>query len=101
MSDPASSSTPSSTPKHHEHQPPPRRRRPHESHLSSLIRWLQLKNYQYEVTFSLYMLTSTEKCIFSAPPLFNWSHVSLSLSRPLRGTLSLAHGRRPMSQLTR
>ena len=33
--------------------------------LSSLIRWLQIKKYQYEVTFSLYMLTSTEKVVFS------------------------------------
>lgn len=38
---------------------------------SSLLRWLQRKRYQYEVTFSLYMLTPTEKFIFStsnAPP---------------------------------
>ncbi|ERF69154.1 hypothetical protein EPUS_01110 [Endocarpon pusillum Z07020] len=40
-------------------------RRPSEPYLSSLIRWLQLKKYQYEVTFSLYMLTSTEKFIFN------------------------------------
>jgi hypothetical protein len=39
--------------------------RPHKSYISSFIRWLQLKKYQYEVTFSLYMLTSTEKLIFS------------------------------------
>jgi hypothetical protein len=32
---------------------------------SSLLRWLQRKRYQYEVTFSLYMLTTTEKFIFS------------------------------------
>ena len=32
---------------------------------SSLFRWLQRKRYQYEVTFSLYMLTPTEKFIFS------------------------------------
>ena len=43
-------------------KPPPR---PHTSYISSFIRWLQLKKYQYEVTFSLYMLTSTEKLIFS------------------------------------
>lgn len=43
-------------------------RRPSEPYLSSLIRWLQLKKYQYEVTFSLYMLTSTEKFIFSTTP---------------------------------
>lgn len=36
-----------------------------KSPLSSLVRWLQIKKYQYEVTFSLYMLTSTEKCVFS------------------------------------
>jgi hypothetical protein len=39
---------------------------------SALLRWFQRKRYQYEVTFSLYMLTSTEKFIFStlslAPP---------------------------------
>lgn len=38
---------------------------PRVSYLASLARWLQLKKYQYEVTFSLYMLTSTEKFIFS------------------------------------
>lgn len=32
---------------------------------SSLLRWLQRKRYQYEVTFSLYMLTTTEKFILS------------------------------------
>jgi hypothetical protein len=37
-----------------------------KSLLSSLVRWLQIKKYQYEVTFSLYMLTSTEKAVFSA-----------------------------------
>lgn len=34
-------------------------------YVSTLIRWLQRKRYQYEVTFSLYMLTPTEKFIFS------------------------------------
>ncbi|KAF2016730.1 hypothetical protein BU24DRAFT_347070 [Aaosphaeria arxii CBS 175.79] len=33
---------------------------------SSLLRWFQRKRYQYEVTFSLYMLTSTEKFIFNS-----------------------------------
>lgn len=33
---------------------------------AALLRWFQRKRYQYEVTFSLYMLTSTEKFIFSA-----------------------------------
>ncbi|KAL9075137.1 MAG: hypothetical protein Q9161_001823 [Pseudevernia consocians] len=32
---------------------------------SNLIQWLQRKRYQYEVTFSLYMLTPTEKFIFN------------------------------------
>ena len=38
---------------------------------TDLVKWLQKKNYQYEVTFALYMLTPTEKFIFSkndAPP---------------------------------
>lgn len=33
--------------------------------LSSLVRWVRLKIYQYEVTFAIYMLTPTEKFIFS------------------------------------
>lgn len=33
---------------------------------SSLVRWLARKRYQYEVTFSLYMLTPTEKFIFNS-----------------------------------
>lgn len=32
----------------------------------STFRWLQRKRYQYEVTFSLYMLTPTEKFIFNS-----------------------------------
>lgn len=35
-------------------------------YISSLIRWLQRKRYQYEVTFSLYMLTPMEKFIFNS-----------------------------------
>jgi len=35
------------------------------SYLTRFKQWLQLKKYQYEVTFSLYMLTSTEKIIFN------------------------------------
>ena len=35
---------------------------------TGLVKWLQKKNYQYEVTFALYMLTPTEKFIFSTPP---------------------------------
>lgn len=33
---------------------------------SSTLQWLQRKRYQYEVTFSLYMLTPTEKFIFNS-----------------------------------
>jgi hypothetical protein len=33
-----------------------------------IIRWLKLKRYQYEVTFSLYMLTPMEKFVFSELP---------------------------------
>lgn len=32
---------------------------------TGFVKWLQKKNYQYEVTFSLYMLTPTEKFVFS------------------------------------
>lgn len=32
---------------------------------NSVIRWIRLKIYQYEVTFAVYMLTPTEKFIFS------------------------------------
>ncbi|KAM3422601.1 hypothetical protein BST61_g90 [Cercospora zeina] len=33
---------------------------------TGLVKWLQKKNYQYEVTFSLYMLTPTEKFVFNS-----------------------------------
>ncbi|EKV12230.1 Small subunit of serine palmitoyltransferase-like [Penicillium digitatum] len=33
--------------------------------VSSILRWMRLKVYQYEVTFSLYMLTPIEKLIFN------------------------------------
>ncbi|MCJ1446776.1 MAG: hypothetical protein MMC23_007283 [Stictis urceolatum] len=40
---------------------------------SSLFRWLQRKRYQYEVTVPLYMMTPTEKFIFSTPyPVAHW-----------------------------
>jgi len=35
------------------------------STLSAVIKFLQRKRYQYEVTYSLYMLTPTEKFIFN------------------------------------
>jgi len=34
--------------------------------LTSLVRWVRLKIYQYEVTFAIYMLTPTEKFIFNS-----------------------------------
>jgi hypothetical protein len=46
--------------------------------LTALVRWIRLKIYQYEVTFAIYMLTPTEKIIFSA-----WSFSPPSLP-PLR-----------------
>ncbi|EMC96529.1 hypothetical protein BAUCODRAFT_33896, partial [Baudoinia panamericana UAMH 10762] len=33
---------------------------------TEFVKWLQKKNYQYEVTFALYMLTPTEKFIFNS-----------------------------------
>jgi hypothetical protein len=39
---------------------------------AAMLRWFQRKRYQYEVTFSLYMLTSTEKFIFSTCSLAHW-----------------------------
>ena len=33
--------------------------------LTTFVRWVRLKIYQYEVTFAIYMLTPTEKFIFS------------------------------------
>ncbi|PYH82312.1 hypothetical protein BO82DRAFT_65505 [Aspergillus uvarum CBS 121591] len=34
--------------------------------VTSLVRWVRLKIYQYEVTFAVYMLTPTEKFIFNS-----------------------------------
>ncbi|KAJ5180222.1 hypothetical protein N7492_003432 [Penicillium capsulatum] len=34
--------------------------------LSTFVRWVRLKIYQYEVTFAIYMLTPTEKFIFNS-----------------------------------
>jgi hypothetical protein len=35
---------------------------------TDFAKWVQKKKYQYEVTFSLYMLTPTEKFVFSTCP---------------------------------
>ena len=48
---------------------------------SALLRWFQRKRYQYEVTFSLYMLTSTEKFIFSMLDLGFWPFPTLPQCR--------------------
>ncbi|KAJ5612690.1 hypothetical protein N7510_005884 [Penicillium lagena] len=44
--------------------------------LTALVRWIRLKIYQYEVTFAIYMLTPTEKIIFSAWSFSPPSHPS-------------------------
>lgn len=42
---------------------------------TGLVQWLQKKNYQYEVTFALYMLTPTERFVFSTPTTLHfWLH---------------------------
>lgn len=66
---------------------------------STLLRWLQRKRYQYEVTFSLYMLTPTEKFIFSAflpkpPPPF----IAPAPSRPVPSPRSQTQRLVPSSQ---
>lgn len=38
---------------------------------NGLVNWVQKKNYQYEVTSSLYMLTPTEKFVFSTIASYN------------------------------
>ncbi|KAI5820093.1 hypothetical protein BZA77DRAFT_126848 [Pyronema omphalodes] len=45
----------------HHHPKPPKT----TTMAGALIKFLQLKRYQYEVTFSLYMLTPVEKIIFN------------------------------------
>jgi hypothetical protein len=57
-----------------------------KSLLASIVRWLQIKKYQYEVTFSLYMLTATEKIIFSMSLPFQHFH------GPLHSTDSTSKG---------
>ncbi|CAL3965975.1 hypothetical protein PZA11_002780 [Diplocarpon coronariae] len=47
---------------------------------SSTFRWLQRKRYQYEVTFSLYMLTPTEKFIFNSFLFLFFSMVVIAMT---------------------
>lgn len=64
---------------------------------TTLLRWLQRKRYQYEVTFSLYMLTPTEKFIFSTsfPPSLPTPPSPPPLRNPLRSLSSLSFLRLP------
>lgn len=48
---------------------------------NSLAQWLRKKNYQYEVTFALYMLTPTEKFVFSKFGSFHTKVSKISSSR--------------------
>ncbi|TKA78992.1 hypothetical protein B0A49_01543 [Cryomyces minteri] len=47
---------------------------------ANIVRWLQRKKYQYEVTFSLYMLTPTEKFIFNSILFLIFSMVLIAAS---------------------
>lgn len=38
---------------------------------TDFAKWVQKKKYQYEVTFALYMLTPTEKFVFSTRLLYH------------------------------
>ena len=61
---------------------------------SSLLRWLQRKRYQYEVTFSLYMLTPTEKFILSthsSPSPHTSSCVRVPLTLPRLTCMTAKH----------
>ncbi|TEY45009.1 hypothetical protein BOTCAL_0337g00050 [Botryotinia calthae] len=50
------------------------------SMFASTFRWLQRKRYQYEVTFSLYMLTPTEKFIFNSFLFLFFSMVIIAMT---------------------
>ncbi|TKA22688.1 hypothetical protein B0A50_07781 [Salinomyces thailandicus] len=47
---------------------------------TTLVRWLQKKNYQYEVTFALYMLTPTEKFVFNSILFLTTSLLALAIT---------------------
>ncbi|KAI5207559.1 hypothetical protein E4T42_02892 [Aureobasidium subglaciale] len=47
---------------------------------SSLLQWFKRKRYQYEVTFSLYMLSPTEKFIFNSILFLFLSMVSIAVA---------------------
>ncbi|RPA71325.1 hypothetical protein BJ508DRAFT_419952 [Ascobolus immersus RN42] len=48
--------------------------------MSSVLKFLRRKNYQYEVTFSLYMLTPTEKIVLNTILLFIFSMALYAIS---------------------
>ena len=50
---------------------------------AAFVRWIRLKIYQYEVTFAVYMLTPTEKFIFSMSCSFQSSQLHLLTLQPL------------------
>ena len=54
---------------------------------SSVLRWLQRKRYQYEVTFSLYMLTPTEKFVLSTSMALSMLPLS-RIASPIHQTVS-------------
>lgn len=63
------------------------------SYASSFVRWLQVKNYQYEVTFSLYMLTRTEKIIFNIILVILFSLLITAASMYLPNHVALIYNR--------
>jgi len=50
---------------------------------AAFVRWIRLKIYQYEVTFAVYMLTPTEKFIFSMSCSPQSSQLHLLIVQPL------------------
>jgi len=58
---------------------------------TNLARWLQKKNYQYEVTFSLYMLTPTEKFVFSKRTLHQYLEERLADNNALQTRSCSSH----------
>ncbi|KAK5118644.1 hypothetical protein LTR85_008109 [Meristemomyces frigidus] len=56
---------------------------------TGLVKWLQKKNYQYEVTFSLYMLTPTEKFVFNSVLFLTFSMITIAITLYLPNHLSM------------
>lgn len=66
--------------------------------ISSFVRWLRLKHYQYEVTFAVYMLTPTEKVIFSMSPP-EWRKSRIYIYRPLQKLIAINRHPPPLPRL--